>query len=91
MFKVVRESLHWWFTVVVNSVPLTVRLWRCFYKKLLEINLTISDVAELDAEMAEDLEQIRAYRDGGGDVTDLELTFAISQDEFGQDVDITLE
>jgi hypothetical protein len=38
--------------------------------------------------MAQGLEQIRTYRDGGDDVRDLGLTFAISQDQFGQAVDL---
>jgi hypothetical protein len=106
MFKVVRESLHWFtdnsfesmesyeaigaFTglAVVNRVPISVRLPRLFYKKLLGIELTVADVAELDEEMARGLEQIRAYRESGEDVRDLSLVFAISQDQFGQAVDL---
>jgi hypothetical protein len=61
---------------------------RLFYKKLLGIELTVADVAELDEEMARRLEQIRAYRDGGGDVRDLALVFAISQNQFSQAVDL---
>jgi hypothetical protein len=73
---------------VVNRVPLTVRIPRLFYKRLLGIELTVADVAELDEEMARGLEQIRAYRESGGDVRDLALVFAISQDQFGQAVDL---
>jgi hypothetical protein len=49
---------------------------RCFDKKLLNISFTIADVVELDAELAESLEKIHAYRDMDGDVTALALTFA---------------
>jgi hypothetical protein len=106
MFRVVRDSLHW-FTdnsfesmdsyegigcfvglAVVNRIPLPVRFPRLFYKKLLGIPTGINDIVELDEELASNLQKTRQYREDGNDVADLSLTFAVTQDNFGQVIEI---
>jgi hypothetical protein len=72
----------------INGIPLPVRRPRLLYKKLLGIPLTLTDIGELDADLARSLVQMREYRDDGQDVADLALTFSVSIEQFGQTDDI---
>jgi ubiquitin-protein ligase E3 A len=67
-----------------NQSFLPIRFPKLLYKKLLHIPLTTADVAELDEEMAANMQQVYDYREEGNNVEDLGLVFAITDDYFGQ-------
>jgi hypothetical protein len=69
---------------VFNRNFLPIRFPKLLYKKLLHIPLTVTDVAELDEEIATSMQQVFDYREEGNDVEDLGLVFAITDDYFGQ-------
>jgi ubiquitin-protein ligase E3 A len=75
---------------VFNDNQLPIRFPRILYKKLLGLPLTLVDLSELDPSIASSVQQLIDYREGGAEVGDLDLTFAITIEEFGEHTDIPM-
>lgn len=73
---------------VYNSIVLPIRFPLCLYKKLLTPDkpLTLSDLADIDEEVANSLRDIERMKLADEDISSLCLNFAITVDQFGEPI-----
>jgi ubiquitin-protein ligase E3 A len=75
---------------VYNDFTLPIRFPLLLYKKLLEKEIVLSDLAELEEQVVSSLSGIRAMAARGESVGDLGLTFAVTIDSWGAPVTVPL-
>lgn len=68
---------------VSNSMLLPIRFPLLFYKKILGINVTLDDLEEIDSELVDGLRNLKTLAENGEDISDLDLRFEVTRDNFG--------
>ena len=75
---------------VYNSIILPIRFPQLLYKKLCHMKATLDDYKEIDPEICESLENLKRMKNSGQDISSASLTFSVTQDNYGELVDIDL-
>ncbi|KAK8891548.1 Ubiquitin-protein ligase E3A [Tritrichomonas musculus] len=78
------------FLAVYNSIILPIRFPVLLYKKLFHVPVSIEDYREIDAELVDSFVQLRKMKENGEDISNSDLTFSITRDDFGATLEIPL-
>ncbi|OHT12501.1 ubiquitin ligase [Tritrichomonas foetus] len=73
-----------------NSIMLPIRFPVVLYKKLMNIALSMNDLAEIKPEVAQSLQSLLELKNNGDDISSLDLRFEVTIDNFGRAENIPL-
>lgn len=73
-----------------NSVVLPIRFPLLLYKKILGLPLTIDDLEEIDSDLASSFHSLRELIDNGEDISNAEIRFEATIDNFGTAKEVPL-
>ncbi|OHT16529.1 ubiquitin ligase [Tritrichomonas foetus] len=75
---------------IYNSIILPIRFPQLLYKKICGIKTTLDDYEEIDPDIVQSLKSLRKMKSDGGNISDAGMTFSVTQDNYGQIVEIPL-
>ena len=68
---------------VSNSMLLPIRFPLLLYKKILGLNVTLDDLDEIDSDLVNGLKNLMALAENGTDISELDMRFEATRDNFG--------